>query len=203
MAAHIDGNAAVTLDMTGLAQKGGAVLSHVRIGARKGALRHPRRRGPADLLLGCDLVTAAGEAALTRISPEHTFAVVNTHLMPTADFVLRGQTDFGDRALLARVAGTPTRCTRSTPPASPSASSATRSARNLFALGFAWQQGRVPVSLEALDAGHRTERRGRRHEPGRRSLGPRCSGPCRPSRAPARGDRAVTVDPVWTSMSMH
>ena len=151
MAAHIDGNAAVTLDMTGLAQKGGAVLSHVRIGREPGQLYATRvAAGRADLLLACDLVTAAGEASLTRISPEHTFAVVNTHLMPTADFVLRGQTDFGDAALLARVErhADTVRQVDATGFAERLLGDAVGA--NLFALGYAWQQGRVPVALEAL-----------------------------------------------------
>ncbi|MEE4298131.1 MAG: indolepyruvate ferredoxin oxidoreductase family protein [Pseudomonadales bacterium] len=151
MAAHLDGNAAVTLDMTGLAQKGGAVLSHVRICRERGQLYATRvAAGRADLLLACDLVTAGGEASLTRISPEHTFAVVNTHLMPTADFVLRGQTDFGDASLLARVkrhAGD-VRSVDATGHAERLLGDAVGA--NLFALGYAWQLGRVPVSLEAL-----------------------------------------------------
>jgi indolepyruvate ferredoxin oxidoreductase len=168
MAAHIDGKAAVTLDMTGLAQKGGAVLSHVRIGREPGQLYATRvaagradvllacdlvrvAAGRADVLLACDLVTAAGEASLTRISPEHTFAVVNTHLMPTADFVLRGQTDFGDAALLARVErhADTVRQVDATGFAERLLGDAVGA--NLFTLGFAWQQGRVPVGLEALE----------------------------------------------------
>ena len=151
MAAHIDGNAAVTLDMTGLAQKGGAVLSHVRIGARKESLYATRvAAGRADLLLGCDLVTAAGETALTRISPDHTFAVVNTHLVPTADFVLRGQTDFGDRALLDRVRRHADEVHEVDATGFAERLLGDAVGANLFALGFAWQQGRVPVSFEAL-----------------------------------------------------
>ncbi len=151
MAAHIDGNAAVTLDMTGLAQKGGAVLSHVRIGARKESLYATRvAAGRADLLLGCDLVTAAGETALTRISPEHSFAVVNTRLVPTADFVLRGQTDFGDRALVDRVRRHAEEVHEVDATGFAERLLGDAVGANLFALGFAWQRGRVPVSLEAL-----------------------------------------------------
>jgi indolepyruvate ferredoxin oxidoreductase len=152
MAAHLDGNAAVTLDMTGLAQKGGAVFSHVRIGRDPGGLYTTRvAAGRADLLLACDLVAAAGETALTRISPDHTLAVVNSHLMPTSDFVLRGQTDFGDAALLERVRRHS---------AGIHSVDATRLAEqllgdavgaNLLALGYAWQLGRVPVTLEAIE----------------------------------------------------
>lgn len=152
MAAHLDGNAAVTLDMTGLAQKGGAVLSHVRIGREQGQLYATRvAAGRADLLLACDLVTAGGEASLTRISPEHTLAVVNTHLMPTADFVLRGQTDFGDASLLARVKrhAREVRAVDATGLAERLLGDAVGA--NLFALGYAWQLGRVPVSLEAME----------------------------------------------------
>jgi indolepyruvate ferredoxin oxidoreductase len=64
MAAHLEGKGVLVLDMTGLAQKGGAVMSHVRIAAR--ARGHPRVRiaaGGADLLLGCDLVVAASRCA--------------------------------------------------------------------------------------------------------------------------------------------
>lgn len=152
MAAHLDGNAAVTVDMTGLAQKGGAVFGHVRIGRTPGQLYATRvAAGRADLLLACDLVTAAGENALTRISPEHTLAVVNTHLMPTADFVLHGQTDFGDAALLERVKRHAKEIHRVDATTLAEQLLGDAVASNLLSLGYAWQLGRVPVSLAALE----------------------------------------------------
>ena len=66
MAAHLDGNAATVLDQTGLAQKGGAVLTHVRIG-RAPAELHAPRIVHADLLLACDLLVACGADTLARL----------------------------------------------------------------------------------------------------------------------------------------
>ncbi|HSG91281.1 MAG TPA: indolepyruvate ferredoxin oxidoreductase family protein [Pseudomonadales bacterium] len=152
MAAHLDGNAAVTLDMTGLAQKGGAVFSHVRIGKRPGQLYTTRvAAGRADLLLACDLVAAASEATLTRISPEYTLALVNTHLMPTSDFVLHGQTDFGDASLLARVGRHAADVHRVDATGLAEHLLGDAVGANLLSLGHAWQLGRVPVSLEAIE----------------------------------------------------
>lgn len=152
MAAHLDGNAAVTLDMTGLAQKGGSVFSHVRIGSEPDVLHTTRvAAGRADLLLACDPVTAASPDALTRISPQHTTAVVNTHVAPTADFVLHSTVDFDEANLLQRIRRH-------------SGSTATLDATglaerllgdavgaNLLALGHAWQLGLLPVSLAAME----------------------------------------------------
>ena len=86
MAAHLEGKGVTVLDQTGLSQKGGAVLTHVRIAAAPGALHAPRIVR-ADLLLGCDLLVAAGPDALQRLRPGHTRAVVNTAEAITGDFV--------------------------------------------------------------------------------------------------------------------
>src|SRR5258708_35104679 len=65
MAAHIDGKGAGVLDMTGLAQKNGAVMSHVRIAATSEAIKTVRiSAGGAQLLIGCDLLGTAGPQTL-------------------------------------------------------------------------------------------------------------------------------------------
>ena len=97
-AAHLDGNHVSTLDMTGLAQKGGAVVSHVRISPA--GMPHPPTRIPpmgADTLIGADAVTAASIDVLGLTSPTSTSVILNTHLAPTAEFVLRQRQglDFG------------------------------------------------------------------------------------------------------------
>ena len=66
MAAHLEGKAATVLDQTGMSQKGGAVLTHVRIGADAAQLHSPRI-AVADVLLGCDLLVAASPEALARV----------------------------------------------------------------------------------------------------------------------------------------
>ncbi len=89
MAAHLEGKRASVIDMTGLAQKNGAVWSHLRIGEAGTALPGARiGLAEADLLLGCDLVTAAEKDSVLTLDATRTRAVVNTHLQPTAAFQL-------------------------------------------------------------------------------------------------------------------
>lgn len=102
-AAHIEGLTTATLDMTGLAQKGGAVLSHVRIGAADMPINGPQvPEGQADLLLAGDLVVSAGEKTLTHVESKRTQTVLNTHLSPTAAFIENTRTKY-DAAEMTRV----------------------------------------------------------------------------------------------------
>src|SRR5581483_8369818 len=87
MAAHIDGKGAAILDMTGLAQKGGAVMSHIRIAAAPEAIKTVRiAAGGAQLLIGCDLVVSGSPETLRSVRKGATRAVVNTHEVMTGDF---------------------------------------------------------------------------------------------------------------------
>jgi indolepyruvate ferredoxin oxidoreductase len=72
MAAHLEGKGVSVLDMTGLAQKGGAVLSHVRIADRRSDIHAVRiATGEADAVLGCDLVVAASPKRCPRCARPH------------------------------------------------------------------------------------------------------------------------------------
>ncbi len=88
MAAHLEGLGVSVLDMAGLAQKGGAVFSHVQL-ARRPELVHATRiaTGEADLLLGGDLVVSSGHESLSKMRPNVTRAVINTDVSPTSDFL--------------------------------------------------------------------------------------------------------------------
>ncbi|CAM5267350.1 Indolepyruvate ferredoxin oxidoreductase OS=Stutzerimonas stutzeri OX=316 GN=CXK95_03490 PE=4 SV=1 [Stutzerimonas stutzeri] len=80
MAAHLEGKGCTVLDQAGLAQKFGPVTTHVRIAARQSDIYAVRiAAGEADLLLGCDLVVAAGDESLTRLNELNSNAVVNSH----------------------------------------------------------------------------------------------------------------------------
>src|SRR5690606_18770329 len=83
------------LDMTGLAQKGGSVFSHVRI-ARQPEDIHAVRlaAGSARLLLGCDVVVAASFDALAKIERGKSHAIINTHQAVTGDFTRHPDFDF-------------------------------------------------------------------------------------------------------------
>lgn len=87
MAAHIEGKTATVYDMTGLAQKGGAVYGHLRIGTSQTALGSQRiGPGEADLVLGLDLLAALSGDSLPVFERGHTTLLANESVIPTAAF---------------------------------------------------------------------------------------------------------------------
>ncbi|MBK6863550.1 MAG: indolepyruvate ferredoxin oxidoreductase family protein [Ideonella sp.] len=150
MAAHLEGKAATVLDQTGMSQKGGAVLTHVRIAASDAALHSPRIVS-ADLLLGCDLLVAASPEALLRVRAGRTRAVLNTAEAITGELVRHPEMRFPRNATLAllhEALGGPADELDATHLAATLAGNSI--ATNIFLLGFAWQRGWVPVGREAL-----------------------------------------------------
>jgi indolepyruvate ferredoxin oxidoreductase len=153
MAAHLEGKACTTLDFTGMAQKNGAVTSHVRI-AREAADLHAVRlsAGGADLVLGCDLAVAAHPASLARYATDVTRAVVNTHATPTAAFVFEKGYDMRPGAmrdaLAARVGA---QCEMVDASALATRLLGDAIGTNLFVLGYAFQKGWLPVSAHAIE----------------------------------------------------
>ncbi|RQR25957.1 indolepyruvate ferredoxin oxidoreductase family protein [Burkholderia sp. Bp9142] len=88
MAAHLERKGVTVLDMAGLAQKGGAVLSHVQIAATPDALHATRiATGEARLVIGCDAIVAASNDVLSRTRHGVTVAAINSGATPTAEFV--------------------------------------------------------------------------------------------------------------------
>ena len=105
MAAHLDGRGCSALDFTGLAQKNGAVMSHVRIAPAPEDIATVRiASGGADLILGCDIVVSANATALSRVERGVTRAIVNADLQPTASFVMNPDIDFEMNAMQAALA---------------------------------------------------------------------------------------------------
>ncbi|MQA65479.1 MAG: indolepyruvate ferredoxin oxidoreductase family protein [Alphaproteobacteria bacterium] len=153
MAAHLDGNAAVVLDQTGLAQKGGAVASHVTL-ARRDADIHAARIGVAraDAVIGCDLVVAADAPQLATVAPGRTRIVVNTEETITGAFLRDATLAFPSDSLLGAIAA---RAGAERVTAADARQLAERLtgeaiAANVLLLGLAWQMGLVPVSEQAL-----------------------------------------------------
>ncbi len=154
MAAHIEGKGCATLNQTGLAQKFGAVVCHVRIAKRRreiNAVRIPA--GEADLLLGCDLVVSSGFEAMGKVSTERSHAVVNAAEVPTSAFILDPDMRFPQQAMQKEiefeVGAEKTHFVDSSRVAT--ALLGDSIAGNLFLLGHAWQSGLVPVSAEAIE----------------------------------------------------
>ena len=154
MAAHLEGKGCTVLDFTGLSQKNGAVMSHVRLAPRPEDLHAVRiAAGGADLLLGCDMVVAASPDALSRVEHGVTRAVINSYLAPTAAFVINPDIDFEtltmQRALKAAAGDAGADFIDGTGLAT--ALMGDSIATNLFMLGYAFQKGLVPLSLEAIE----------------------------------------------------
>ncbi|RIK95074.1 MAG: indolepyruvate ferredoxin oxidoreductase family protein [Proteobacteria bacterium] len=154
MAAHLEGKAVSVLDMAGLAQKGGAVFSYVRLGAPGSDLHAPKiSTGDADALIACDAVVAASPAGVDIISKERTAAVINAHRAPVADFVLHKDIDFRDTAvrdiLIQRCRADSCAFIDATLIAT--ALFGDSIATNMFMLGHAYQRGLAPVSADAIE----------------------------------------------------
>ena len=151
-AARLEGKGATVLDKAGLAQKYGAVTSHVRIAERADDLHAVRiATGGARLLLGIDLVVAASREATSRLDRSASHAVINGARMPTGDFTrvpdLAYPADQLERVIAASARGT-------------DVVDATRLATaligdavyaNLFLLGVAYQRGLIPLGADAIE----------------------------------------------------
>lgn len=154
VAAHLDGLGVTVLDMTGLAQKGGAVLSHVRFAHDPAQLYAPRiAAGEANLVLAADLAVAASDEALLRMRAGVTHVVLNTHEAPTGALMDRPDLDVPSIAMQESVRQMVGDGALSVVNASRLATAllGDAMATNLFLLGFAWQRGQVPVSLAAIE----------------------------------------------------
>jgi indolepyruvate ferredoxin oxidoreductase len=154
MAAHLEDKSCTVLDMTGLAQKGGAVTSHVRIARSQDAIHAVRiAAGGADLLLGCDLVVSAGAEALSRLDKNRSCAVVNTHETMTGEFTRHPDLAFPGGALrhdiVAAVGAERAEFLDATSLATALFGDAI--ATNPFLLGYAYQKGFVPLSAAAIE----------------------------------------------------
>ncbi len=154
MAAHLEGKGAGVIDMAGLAQKGGAVYSHIRIANTPEEIHAIRvAASGADLVLGGDIVVVGTKKVLGAIKTDHTRVVVNTaEFLPgdftrNADFYLpterlkrtitaaagAGRSHFIDAGRLA------------------TALLGNSIGSNMFMLGYAYQNGALPLSAEAIE----------------------------------------------------
>ncbi|MBE0694256.1 MAG: indolepyruvate ferredoxin oxidoreductase family protein, partial [Aquamicrobium sp.] len=154
MAAHLEGKGCSTLDMAGMAQKGGPVTTHLRFAPQPADLHAVRiSTRAADVVLGCDLVVAAGKEALSVIGKGRTRVVLNSQETITGAFIR--DPDFrvqglGLADIVRDVAG---REQVETVAATQLATSLLGDsiATNLFMVGYAWQRGLIPVAASSID----------------------------------------------------
>ncbi|MDY7540046.1 indolepyruvate ferredoxin oxidoreductase family protein [Undibacterium sp. 5I1] len=153
MAAHLEGKACSVLDITGLAQKGGAVMSHVRLADNADDLHSTRvGTGMADVVIGCDEIVTASRDALSRMGEGRTRAVVNSSVSPTSTFIKNPDWQFPVEAAEAEIGKA---CGSDRVDMIDASHIATtlmgdNIASNMFMLGYAWQKGWVPLTQAAL-----------------------------------------------------
>jgi len=96
VAGRIAGRGVRSLDQTGLAQKGGAVISDIKISVGEIEQSNKATAGECDLYLGCDLLVAADAKNLAVADPHTTIAVVSTTKVPTGKMVTDTTVPFPD-----------------------------------------------------------------------------------------------------------
>ncbi len=153
VAAHVEGKGAIVLDMSGLAQKGGPVMSHVRLADHQADLHSTRvGTGSADLVIGCDLIVTASRDALSRMGENRTRAMINSTGSSTAAFVKNPDWQFPDASSRSEIVRA---CGESMTDFVDAGHIATALmgdsiATNMFMLGYAFQKGHVPLSESSI-----------------------------------------------------
>ena len=153
MAAHLEGKGCGMIDMAGLAQKGGAVFSHVRLAPTPDEIHAIRvGAGQADLILGCDLTVTGSKKVLGAIAPEHSLVVVNTAESLPGDFTRNPDFSLPTERLKRLIATTAGKDATHLLDATAAAVTLLGNAiaANMMMLGYAWQTGGVPLSRAAL-----------------------------------------------------
>lgn len=153
-AAHLDGLQAITLDQTGVAQKGGAVVAHITLSESRIESSQRIPPGSADLLLGFDLVGAAYPKNLQCCAADRTVALVNSKEILTGEAIRKGLTVLSpDGGYLEAVR----RGTRSGECEFVNASTLVETLfgghifSNIFLVGIAYQRGLLPLTSESIE----------------------------------------------------
>jgi indolepyruvate ferredoxin oxidoreductase len=151
MAAHIEKKGITVLDQVGIAQKGGAVLSHIKLAKDPSAIHSPQiSDGTTNLLLGCDMVVSASNEINKLLNNKITNSVINNHEAPLSQSVLDPNYSYS---------GSLTKSLIKNKSIKTSFLNATELAKNLFGdtilsniflVGYAFQKGLIPISLKAL-----------------------------------------------------
>ncbi|MGH8797049.1 MAG: indolepyruvate ferredoxin oxidoreductase family protein, partial [Caldimonas sp.] len=153
MAAHLEGKSASVLDFTGFAQKGGAVLSFVRLAEDAAALNQVRIDAQqADAVLACDIVVAASPEALATVRHGRTRVLANLHEIPVAESLRNPDAELKVDQLLAKVEFAAGAERVETLDAQMLAEDFLGDSivSNILAMGYAWQRGLVPLGLAAM-----------------------------------------------------
>ena len=151
-AAHFEEKDSSVLDMTGLAQKGGAVWSHIKI-YEKGVTPYSQKISPgsADILLACDAVVGTKPEIQEVVSRENTLTVLNSNTIPVSDFVTERDIDFKNKDVRNMLKNTTKKIISEVPAIKISEQlSGDAIGTNMLMLGSAYQNGLIPLEAENI-----------------------------------------------------
>ena len=155
MAAHLEGKGASVLDMTGLAQKFGAVITHLQFATDAEDILAARiAAGGANLVIGCDLVVAAANDSMVKVNRDQAAAVINSHEAMTADFTRDPDAKFPATSMRDII----TECVGKAGTSFVDATAIAEKyigdnlAANIFLAGYAYQLGLLPIKAESIAA---------------------------------------------------
>ena len=151
MAAHIEKKGITVLDQVGIAQKGGAVLSHIKLAKDPSAIHSPQiSDGTTNLLLGCDMVVSASNEINKLLNNKKTNSIINDHEAPLSQSVLDPNYSYS---------GSLTKSLIKNKSIKTNFLNATELAKNIFGdtilsniflVGYAFQKGLIPISVKAI-----------------------------------------------------
>jgi indolepyruvate ferredoxin oxidoreductase len=152
MAAHLESKGVTVLDQTGLAQKGGAVMSHIQIAASPEKIHATRIPEAAALvLIGCDEIVAASSDVLSKVRQGLSYAVINTAQTPAAEFLTDPNWKFPKAVAESNINDAMgIQCDYFDATALSLRTMGDSIYANPLLLGYAWQKGWIPLSRDAL-----------------------------------------------------
>jgi indolepyruvate ferredoxin oxidoreductase len=154
MAAHLEGRGVGVLDMAGLAQKGGAVFSHIRFAEKPKDIHAIRvAAGRADLVLGGDIVVAGGRKVLAAVKNGATQMVINTNEFLPGEFTRNADFSLPSERLKRVIVTDAGRDNTHFIDASGMANALFGQSigANMFLVGYAYQLGAIPLSAAAIE----------------------------------------------------
>jgi indolepyruvate ferredoxin oxidoreductase len=153
-AARIEGKYAVGLDQTGLAQKGGAVISDIKITQSPFEGANKISDGAADLYLGFDILNATDPKNMDKCHPSRTVAVISTTQTPTGHMIANRHVLFPALTPLTKGINKVTRSQDNVfldGQALAEGLFGDSMSTNLFMVGVAFQAGTLPLKASSIE----------------------------------------------------
>ena len=152
MAAHLEKKGVSVLDQVGIAQKGGAVLSHIKIASNpKNIYSTQISEYSTDLLLGCDIVVSANKEVRSLLDRHKTNAIINNHETPLSQFVLNADFSYSTSLTASLIKNNTNEINQINASEISKSLFGNTILSNIFLVGYALQKGAIPISLASIE----------------------------------------------------